>query len=201
MTETREPVRRTQAERRRRTRYALLEAAARLLSADGYPNLRLAEVAANAGVTRGALYHQFDGKEDLALAVVEWVNETWTAEVAVPAAEETGPVAWMEALARGHAVYCRRDVAGVMMTLRVEFLGKDSPVGRRITELVGDLISQTADRIDEGRKAGVIPPGPPAAEVAEAFFGALEGAMIPLAGKAPHDETVAVRIVRGLLGV
>ena len=65
--------RRTQAARRAATRAALLEAAARGLSRAGYGNLILEQVASEAGYTRGALYHQFAGKEELALAVVEWV--------------------------------------------------------------------------------------------------------------------------------
>ncbi|HEX2233850.1 MAG TPA: helix-turn-helix domain-containing protein, partial [Thermoleophilaceae bacterium] len=59
-----------QAERRARSRSALLESAARGLSRYGYGNLRLEEVAREAGYTRGALYHQFQDKEDLALAVI-----------------------------------------------------------------------------------------------------------------------------------
>ena len=73
--------RRTQAERRATTRAALLEAAARGLSRSGYGNLVLEQVAAEAGYTRGALYHQFSGKEELALAVVDWVaaqTNIWT---------------------------------------------------------------------------------------------------------------------------
>ncbi len=33
------------------------------------------------GYTRGALYHQFKDMEALALAVLDWVDETWRAEV------------------------------------------------------------------------------------------------------------------------
>ena len=47
----------------------------------GYGNLVLEQVAREAGYTRGALYHQFKGKEDLALAVIDWVDETWRQEV------------------------------------------------------------------------------------------------------------------------
>ena len=52
----------TQAERRERTEAALLEAAARGLSRHGYGNLVLEQVANEAGYSRGALYHLFDGK-------------------------------------------------------------------------------------------------------------------------------------------
>src|SRR5688500_17753414 len=118
----------TQVERRARTREALLESAARGLSRYGYGNLVLEQVARDAGYTRGALYHQFAGKDDLALAVIEWVDEAWTREVGEPAAQEGEPVAELLVLARGHAVFCRRDVARVVMALRMEFSGQDHPV-------------------------------------------------------------------------
>src|SRR6195256_3194968 len=98
----------TQAERSSRSRGALLESAARGLSRHGYGNLVLEQVAREAGYTRGALYHQFKDKEDLALAVLEWVDETWRREVDRAAEQEADPVAALITLARGHAAYCRR---------------------------------------------------------------------------------------------
>jgi AcrR family transcriptional regulator len=78
----------TQAERRTRTREALLESAARGLSRYGYGNLVLEHVARDAGLTRGALYHLFDGKDDLALASVDWVAATCDPEVGEAVEEE-----------------------------------------------------------------------------------------------------------------
>src|SRR5271167_1580091 len=83
----------SQAERSARTRGALLESAARGLSRYGYGNLVLEQVAREAGYTRGALYHQFQDKEDLALAVVEWVDETWRREVGALVEQQPDPVA------------------------------------------------------------------------------------------------------------
>jgi AcrR family transcriptional regulator len=191
----------SQAERSARSRSALLESAARGLSRYGYGNLVLEDVAREAGYTRGALYHQFRDKEDLALAVVEWVNETWWREVGRPAAAEPDPVSSLITLARGHAVYCRRDVARVMMALRVEFSGQDHPVGREIRRISELLMRRCANLISAGRRAGSIPPGPPARSVALAYWGALEGAVIALAGQAPHDELLAARAVAGVLGL
>jgi AcrR family transcriptional regulator len=193
--------RRTQAERRARSRTALLESAARGLSRYGYGNLVLEDVAREAGYTRGALYHQFKDKEALALAVVEWVNETWWREVGEPAESQPDPVSTLIALARGHAVYCRRDVARVMMALRVEFSGLDHPVGREIKRISEALVRRCARLITAGRRAGSIPHGPPARTVAIAYWGALEGAVIALAGRAPDDELLAARTVAGVLGL
>jgi AcrR family transcriptional regulator len=191
----------TQAERRARSRSALLESAARGLSRYGYRNLVLEEVAREAGYTRGALYHQFKDKEDLALAVIEWVNENWMREVGEPAARQRDPVAELLAVARGHAVFCRRDIARVVMALRLEFAGQDHPVGRETERIWETGIRRCIKLINAGRRAGSIPPGPPARAVALALLGAMEGAVIALGGHAPHDELLASRAVAGVLGI
>jgi AcrR family transcriptional regulator len=192
---------RTQAERRARSRTALLEAAARGLSRYGYGNLVLEQVAREAGYTRGALYHQFRDKEDLAVAVLHWVDESWRREVGELVEKESDPAAALIALARGHAIYCRRDVARVAMALRIEFSGQDHPVGREVERISETLVKRCTRLINAGRKDGSIPPGPPARAVARGFAGALEGAVIAMAGEAPHDELLAARAAAGVLGL
>ena len=90
---------------------------------------RSKQVAREAGYTRGALYHQFKDKEDLALAVIDWVDENWMREVGEPARQEPDPVAELIALARGHAVFCRRDIARVVMALQGR-VQRPGPSGR-----------------------------------------------------------------------
>jgi AcrR family transcriptional regulator len=195
------PTRRTQADRRARSESALLEAAARGLSRHGYSDLALERVAAEAGYTRGAVYHLFGGKEGLALAVVDWVEEAWYAEVGTLLGDLDDPVATLVAVARGHAVFCRRDVARVMVTLRVEFSGRDHPVGRRLRSVERGLVADCAEVVEAGRRQGSIPPGPPPRTLARAYLGAIEGLVINLVGLAPHDVALAERAVRGLLAL
>jgi AcrR family transcriptional regulator len=191
----------TQAARRARTRSALLESAARGLSRYGYGNLTLDWVASEAGYTRGALYHQFRDKEELALAVLDWVDQTWREEVGPLVDRESDPVDALIALARGHAVYCRRDVARVAMALRMEFSGQDHPIGDHLARVAEGLVKRCTRLIRAGRRTGAIPAGPPARLVALAFVGATEGAVIELAGQAPHDELLAARAGAGALGI
>lgn len=56
------------------TREALLTAARALFLDQGFAGTKLADVAAEAEVTRGAVYHHFKDKQDLFLAVFEWVE-------------------------------------------------------------------------------------------------------------------------------
>ena len=191
----------TQADRSARSRNALLESAARGLSRYGYGNLVLEQVAKDAGYTRGALYHQFKDKQELTLAVIEWVLETWTREVGRLVKRESDPVAALLTMARGHAVFCRRDIARVAIALRVEFSGQDHPVGREVEKAYEGLVEDCVRLIEAGCNAGSISPGLPTRALALAFVGALEGTVIALADQAPHDELLAARAAAGVLGL
>ncbi|SDI46811.1 DNA-binding transcriptional regulator, AcrR family [Actinokineospora alba] len=194
-------MRTSHADRSARTRTALLESAARGLSRYGYGNLVLEQVAKDAGYTRGALYHQFKDKQDLVLAVWEWVLDTWQAEVGDFVDQESDPVAALLTLARRHALFCRRDVARMAVALRVEFSGQDHPVGHVVEQSYALIADSCGRLIEAGRDNGTIPPGPPVDTLALAFVGALEGTVIALAGRVPHDELLAARAVAGVLGL
>lgn len=62
--------RRTQAERRATTRAALLNAAERLIAERGYHRASLLDIARAAGYSKGAVFHHFQSKDDLLLALL-----------------------------------------------------------------------------------------------------------------------------------
>jgi TetR/AcrR family acrAB operon transcriptional repressor len=63
-------MRRTKEEAEK-TRQDLLDAALALFSRKGYESTRLEDIAQSAGVTRGAIYHHFGGKEELFIALLD----------------------------------------------------------------------------------------------------------------------------------
>ncbi len=91
--------RRTQAERSAATRDALIEAARPLLAERGFDAVSAEEIVAAAGVTRGALYHQFGGKAELLDAVYERIEAESTERIArvVLGSELESPLAAMRA--------------------------------------------------------------------------------------------------------
>jgi AcrR family transcriptional regulator len=60
----------TQAERTAETRTRLIEAAEKIFARDGFQAAKLEEIASEAGYTRGALYANFEGKEELFIALI-----------------------------------------------------------------------------------------------------------------------------------
>ncbi|MCK1716599.1 TetR/AcrR family transcriptional regulator [Bradyrhizobium sp. 141] len=67
--------RRTQAERTEATRTQILKAAANLIRKRGYARFRTADVAEEAGMSRGAQLHHFPTKDSLVVATLEYVFE------------------------------------------------------------------------------------------------------------------------------
>lgn len=82
-----ESKRRTQEERSAATREALIAAARKLWGLRGYAEVGTPEIASAAGVTRGAMYHQFADKATLFREVVEVVEQDVMARMAVVVAE------------------------------------------------------------------------------------------------------------------
>lgn len=75
------------------TRAKLVKVARRLFAKKGFAAVGTEEVVKKAGVTRGALYHQFEDKKDLFRAVFEQVEaEVAQGIVAQAEADETDPV-------------------------------------------------------------------------------------------------------------
>src|SRR5437764_1621019 len=84
--------RRSQAERTEATRTALIAAARALFADRGYADVGTEEIVSRAGVTRGALYHHFRGKQDLFRAVYEVVEEEVTMRIAAGMQDVADPI-------------------------------------------------------------------------------------------------------------
>jgi AcrR family transcriptional regulator len=78
---------RTKAEQREQTTRALVAHARELFAERGYAHTSVAEISAAAGVTKGALFHHFSGKEDLSRAVLKQAHEYVSERVAAAAPE------------------------------------------------------------------------------------------------------------------
>jgi AcrR family transcriptional regulator len=94
---TPEPPRSRKAEQSDATRAALIAAARGLFAERGFAGVGTEEIVRAAGVTRGALYHHFDGKEGLFEAVFEVVEREFTERIATEAMQS--PDAWTAMLA------------------------------------------------------------------------------------------------------
>ncbi|MEU4573047.1 MULTISPECIES: TetR/AcrR family transcriptional regulator [Nonomuraea] len=174
----------TRAEQRERTRKTLISVARRLFAGHGYAAVGLAEIVRESGVTKGALYHHFDGKAELFRAVLEEVQQEVAARVAAAADAESG--AWAQ-LKAGCAAFLAAgadpEVQRIMLVDGPAVLGwsewramDEAASARHLAEALTALIDE-----------GVIAPQP-VAPLTHLLSGAMNEAALWLAGSArPGD--------------
>lgn len=118
--------RRTQAGRSAATRDALVAAGRRLFAGHGFADVSTDAIAAEAGVTRGAMYHQFADKTALFDAVLEAVE----ADIATRLAAEVGAAGMTDPVeAMRHAVRAWLEMCAEPEIHRVALVDGPSVVG------------------------------------------------------------------------
>ncbi len=166
--------RRSQAERTEATTAALVDAARELFARDGYDATSLDVVAARAGVTKGAVYHHFDGKRQLFEAVFSREVERVTTPLAAAYARKKDP--W-EAFKAGCKAFLDECLDPGLQ--RIVLLDASAAIGwEGIRRLEAPLLELMELAISRAAQAGRIAPRPPA-PLAHFLFGAIcEMAMI-----------------------
>jgi AcrR family transcriptional regulator len=183
---------RTQAERTESTRAALIAAARGLFAERGYAEVAMEEVVAAAGVTRGALYHQFGGKRELFEAVFEQVEREITEDIAVKALSGRDP---LDALRAGSRAFLDHCLDPEMQ--RIALLDAPAVLGwERWREIGGRYgLGLTEATLAAGIEAGVIVALAPR-PLAHLLMGALDEAAMAVARaddpEAAREEMVAV---------
>lgn len=177
----------SKAEAAARTRDLLIERARARFAERGYAAVGLAEIVADAGVTKGALYHHFDGKSDLFRAVVARVHAEVGERVAAAADAETDP--WRQLLSGCEAFLRASTDPAAQRILLIdgpavlgwsEWKSLDAAASQRqLTESIEELIA-----------AGVLAPRP-VAPIVHLLSGAMNEAALWLAQSREETELSA----------
>lgn len=91
------------------TRQNLLKAALAVFSRQGYAATRLEDIADEAGVTRGAIYHHFGSKADLYLALAERISDRVQPVIQMAVEAGGGPVATLRRICLETLIYAVED--------------------------------------------------------------------------------------------
>jgi AcrR family transcriptional regulator len=196
--------RRSQAERTAATRATLLAAARKLFSTNAFNDVSTQSIVEAAGVTRGALYHQFADKTELFAAVYEQVEAELVAKIAdgMAGSAPSDPLAAMREGARLFLDLCSApDVQRIVLVDAPSVLGWDRwrEVGMKygLGVIEGMLGQAVAD--------GVIP-DQPVRPTAHILLGALDEAALYVSRAADPEQArtdmyaVCDRIISGIAG-
>ena len=144
--------------RRAAGKVAILEAAERLFSDQGFDGVSMSAVAQLAGVSKANIYHHFSSKEVLYMAVLR--SSVAQTRVLLDALEE--PSGNLEDRLRSFAHAHLRDIlkreSASRLILREALSGDERKTRKLADEVVGDVYSRMTSIFREGQAAGVLRP-------------------------------------------
>ena len=91
------------------TRQQIIDTAARLFASRGFDGTSMSDLAAAAGLTKGAFYHHFESKDALFFAVVQSVQEKWVNAVGYEVMQATNALDQIMILLTNHAQLLRKE--------------------------------------------------------------------------------------------
>ncbi|MBV8930603.1 MAG: TetR/AcrR family transcriptional regulator [Mycobacteriaceae bacterium] len=196
--------RRTQAERTAATRAALVEAARKLFADRGFADVSTQVIVAAAGVTRGALYHQFADKAALFAAVYEQVERDLVADIAEQIMQAQ-PLDPLEAMRFGAQLFLDRcaapDVHQIVLIDAPAVLGWDQWRAVGMKYGLGVIEGMLAHAIAQGAI-----PQQPLRPTAHVLLGALDEAALYISRASDHEQAraemdaVSERLLNGIAG-
>lgn len=185
---------RTQADRTAATREALVAAARPLFAEHGYAAVSTDQIARAAGVTRGALYHQFAGKEEVFAAVFEQLEGEVADRLAAQLANVADPAELLRDGIDGWLAACAEpEVHRIVLIEAPAALGWQR--WREIGQRYGVGLVEAA--IQSLVEAGLLPEQP-VRPLAHVLVGALEEAAL-YAASAPDRERATAEVRAALL--
>ena len=195
------PARRTQAERTAATRAMLIGAARKLFADKGFAEVSTQAIVAAAGVTRGALYHQFEDKAALFAAVYEEVERDLVADIARQIMDDEP----LEAMRLGARLFLDRcsapDVQRIVLIDAPAVLGWDRWRAVGVKYGLGVIEGMLAHAIAEGAV-----PEQPLRPTAHVLLGALDEAALFVSRATNRDQArkemdaVCDRLLSGIAG-
>ena len=180
-------------------RAELLDAAVRVFARKGFHQSRVGDIAEEAGVAHGLLYHYFRSKDEVLETIF---RETWTQLVADTQRIELAGVPLREQLRRFARIYLGSWlVTPELVLVLVREVARSPEVGDRVDEIRG--LFQALQRIIEaGRDRGEVRSDVDAQIAAWAVYGALEEILTGwVLGQLPGEEEDVERAVATVVDV
>ncbi len=187
------------AERTTDRRRELIDAAVRVFARKGFHAARVGDIAEEAGVAHGLLYHYFRSKDEVLETIF---RETWQAFQADTERIEQADAPFREQLRRFARIYLGSWLtAPELIGVLVREIARSPDLPERVDEISGVFLA--LQRIVEGaRTRGEIRADCDAAFAAFALYGALEEVLTAwVLGQLPGDEEDVERAVSTFVDV
>jgi TetR/AcrR family transcriptional repressor of nem operon len=185
------------------TRRDIINVARRLFSEHGYHNSGISDIQHATGLTKGAFYHHFRSKEELALDVLDTARADYAEHLIGPAMSLGTPAERITALLDGGVdLNARPEWCNCQMvaTLCAELGASDERLRLAVAAMQTGMIEILRDQFEQARAAGELAPAVEPEAAAQLVVNVMTGSL--LARKMDTDRTglnEVMGLVRSLL--
>lgn len=145
------------------TRQRLLRAAADVFARRGYDGTRVSDIAADAGLSNGAMYAHFTSKAQLLVGALRAHGRQLLAELV--SAHPTRSIADL-LLETGRSLRHRREPEGYLVIEALVAARRDADVAAPMRDYIAERVDWLADLVREGQERGELDPDLPPRAVA-----------------------------------
>lgn len=164
------------------TKVALLEVGMDIMLEKGYTNTGIQEILSALQVPKGSFYHYFDSKENYAVEIIRYFDESYTSELkALLTNTQVSPLNRL----RGYCDHVREKLINqncrkgcLIGNLSQEMSDQSEVLRKELTAVLGKRIALIAICMEEGQKDGEITSKHSAAQLADIYMSAMSGSVM-----------------------
>jgi TetR/AcrR family acrAB operon transcriptional repressor len=158
------------------TREALLSKCLHLFAQRGFSSTSVDDIARAAGVTKGAIYWHFAGKDEIFHAILNRIRAQWQEVVHVPVSTRSDPQAQLARLFDAYAQLFRESPDICLFLQQVVLDRQNKPFAAEVAKVFATTARFIARIVDEGKARGVMNADVDSLTAAHLILGMLAGA-------------------------
>lgn len=155
----------------------IVDAARRLIIKHGSEHITVRRIAAETGISEGAIYRHFKSKKDILLLMVGNIEETWVADIEKSRVPGRTPLEVLDSTIKNRlSATEQRNGVSFLVIAEIISLG-DKALNKKISAVISRHNDLIRDILSEGVKSGEIRPDLDLDAVTALFFGMLQGSV------------------------
>lgn len=138
-------------------RRAILEAALRVIARTNYSKATTAAIAKEAGINEALIYHHFESKKVLLLALLDMIKDDITAILTSVEIPDDPSLTAFRVVGKHYQNVVEEDPDGIKAFIKATVVD-DQEVKDKVWEILESFHGMVKTRIEEARDAGMLPP-------------------------------------------
>jgi len=153
----------------------IIRVAVELAAEKGVDSVTTQDMANAMQVTQGAIFKHFSTKDDIWVAVMQWIRERLMKVLEKAASEAADPIAAIECMFFAHIAFINKHPAIPRLLFSELLHKKNSKLRKLIQEIISGYEAKIAGLLDAAKAQSLVPPDMDSKSAAVLYIGMIQG--------------------------